>query len=70
MYILRGSFCERCGKNIIVDSFYDKEIKMLVVNGGVCEWCLKNVILPSEPFYDFVREFCREEGEEYEKNSN
>lgn len=60
MKVLRGVKCNKCGGDIGVISYYDKESKSTVVSHGCCVDCSSNVCLPQERYMEFIRENCVE----------
>ena len=61
MYVLKDRKCRKCGENIAVLSYAQKN-KLgkyeLIVDYGECIYCGKVEILPNEDYRSFVREFC------------
>ena len=55
MSYLKGTRCERCGGRFLINSFFDKRLKRLLIDGATCQGCFKNMILPDEDYREFTR---------------
>lgn len=61
MYVLKYRVCERCGGDIQVLPYTEKDEcgnKETLVDYGRCVNCDKTDILPQEDYHEFVRTFC------------
>ena len=61
MYVLKDRQCERCGNDIQVLPYTDKDEygrSETVVDCGMCVYCGKIDILPQEDYRQFVSQFC------------